>query len=45
MQSLLLVKVMPFDAEVRNEGIDRPIVGFTMAGCKRLDNVQECIEE
>ena len=44
-QSLLLVKVKPFNAKVRDEGIDRPIIGFTMVGHKRLDNVQECIED
>ena len=44
-QSLLLVKVKPFDAKVRDEGIDRPIIGFTMVGRKRLDNVQACIED
>lgn len=44
-QSLILVKVKPYSEEARNEGIDRPLIGYTMIGHKRLDNVQFCVEE
>ena len=44
-QSLLIVKVKPYNSKERDEGIYCPIIGFTMVGHKRLDNVQACIED
>ena len=44
-KSLLLVKARPFDRSKREEGRDQPIFGLTMAGHRRLDNVQKCIED
>jgi hypothetical protein len=44
-RSLMLVRRKPFDARVRDEGLDWPCFGFTMVGRKRLDNVQLCVED
>jgi hypothetical protein len=44
-RSLMLVRRKPFSAPVRDEGLDWPCFGFTMVGRKRLDNVQNCVEE
>jgi Macrocin-O-methyltransferase (TylF) len=44
-RSLMLVRKKPFDARVRDEGLDWPCFGFTMVGRKRLDNVQHCVED
>jgi hypothetical protein len=44
-RSLMLVRRSPFNAQVREEGLDWPCFGFTMVGRKRLDNVQNCVEE
>jgi hypothetical protein len=44
-RSLMLVRRKPFDARVRDEGLDWPCFGFTMVGRKRLDNVQHCVED
>lgn len=41
---LLLVKKRPFDFLARANGEDWPMIGFTMVGRKRLDNIQTCIE-
>lgn len=43
-RSLLLVKQKPFRAEIRDQGLDWPCFGYTMAGRRRLDNVQFCVE-
>jgi O-methyltransferase len=43
-RSLLLVKRRPFDARAREGGKDWPMFGFTMAGAKRLGNVEDCIK-
>lgn len=43
-KSLLLVKHNPLDSDARDEGRDWPLFGFTMAGHRRLDNVQMCVE-
>lgn len=40
---LLLVRRQPFDAEARINGRDWPLFGYTMAGHKRLDHMQQCI--
>lgn len=45
-RSYLLVKRIPFDAKAREIGRDWPnLIGFTMVGHRRLDNVQACIED
>ena len=44
-RSILLVKQRAFDATKRWEGRDWPLFGYTMAGRRRLDNVQACIED
>lgn len=43
--SMLVVQTAPFDANVRSEGADWPLIGYTMVGQRRLDNVQACVEE
>jgi O-methyltransferase len=43
-RSLLLVKELPYDHVQRERGIDWPMVGFTMVGHLRLDNIRTCIE-
>ena len=37
--------VAPFDDGTRTEGRDWPVVGHTMVGFKRLDNLQMCVED
>lgn len=44
-KSYLLIKVKKFDEEARENGIDWPLFGYTMAGLRRLDNVEFCVEE
>lgn len=44
-KAIILVKKTPFDLARREEGRDWPLFGFTMAGHKRLDNVQSCVED
>ena len=43
--SLRLLLYRPYDASARENGADWPMFGFTMVGTKRLDNIQECIED
>ena len=43
-RSLALVKKQPFRMDLREDGRDKPWFGYTMAGHRRLDNVQECVE-
>src|SRR5262245_44278363 len=40
-----LLKVVPFDAEARENGTDWPSICYSMVGLKRLDNLQACIEK
>ena len=42
--SLMLVKLRPYDSAARDEGRDWPLFGYTMAGMRRLDNVQHCVQ-
>jgi O-methyltransferase len=42
-RSLFLVKRQKFNAAAREAGEDWPMFGFTMAGTKRLGNVEECV--
>jgi O-methyltransferase len=44
-RSLLLVKWQSFDALARSRGEDWPMIGFTMVGLKRLENIQSCLED
>ena len=44
-KSMLLVKRRPFDANLREQGLDWPCFGYTMTGRRRLDNVQFCVED
>jgi hypothetical protein len=39
-----LLRRIPFDAEKRRLGKDWPAFGYSMAGLKRLDNLQFCVE-
>ncbi len=43
--NLLVIKSNCFDAEKRLEGRDWPLFGYSMAGLKRLDNIQSCVED
>lgn len=44
-RSLLLVRQRPFEKASREVGRDRPLIGFTMIGRKRLENIQACFED
>ena len=43
-RSLLLVKKKHSDRQLRESGKDWPMIGFTMVGHQRLDNIRTCIE-
>lgn len=43
-KSILIIKTRPFDKEIRENGDDWPMFGFTMTGHKRLNNIQFCVE-
>jgi O-methyltransferase len=43
-KNVMLVKQQPFDQERRDLGLDWPMIGYTMTGLRRLDNLQECVE-
>jgi O-methyltransferase len=38
------VRPQPFDASLRENGLDWPLEAETMIGRKRLDNIQHCVE-
>jgi hypothetical protein len=44
-RGLRLMQSRPFDPVARSEGKDWPPTAYTMAGLKRLDNVQWCVED
>jgi len=44
-KKLLLVQERPLDMALRNEGKDWPYFGYTMAGHRRLENVQHCVAD
>jgi O-methyltransferase len=44
-RGLRLVRTREFDRNVRDQGLDWPLFGFTMVGIRRLDNLQSCIED
>src|SRR5262249_19663238 len=39
----MLISSREFDPRRRERGEDWPVIGFTMVGAKRLDNIHECI--
>jgi len=39
-----LFKVVPFDPKAREFGTDWPSIAYSMVGCRRLDNLQWCVE-
>jgi O-methyltransferase len=39
-----LIRPRSYDPSVRADGLDWPLVGYTMIGEKRLDNLQACVE-
>lgn len=43
-KSLLLVRAQPYDQAQRENGMDWPMVGLTMVGHRRLENIRACIE-
>lgn len=43
-RGMALIRQHPFNAELRQKGIDWPLFGYTMVGRQRLDNVQLCVE-
>ena len=43
--NLQLARKIPYDDVARSEGRDWPLLGETMIGLKRLDNVQLCVED
>jgi O-methyltransferase len=40
-----IVRTRPYDANLRDQGLDWPLFGFTMVGIQRLNNLQLCIED
>jgi O-methyltransferase len=44
-KKLIILRRAPFDKVAREEGKDWPCFGYSMAGRRRLDNVQLCIED
>jgi len=44
-RKVLLVEERPLDMGLREEGRDWPYFGYTMAGHRRLENVQQCVED
>src|SRR5436305_195171 len=43
-RSLLLISNRPWNLELRDRGEDWPLIGFTMIGMRRLQNIRQCIE-
>jgi O-methyltransferase len=39
-----IFKTVPFDAKARELGTDWPSIGYSMAGLRRLDNLQFCVD-
>lgn len=44
-RGVALARIVPYDATARLEGRDHPPLAHTMIGLKRLDNIQECVEQ
>ena len=43
-RGLRLVRPVPMNAALREQGGDWPVTAYTMVGMKRLDNLQACLE-
>jgi len=43
-RGIRLVRIQKLDLNLRNQGLDWPLFGLTMAGTRRLDNIQNCIQ-
>lgn len=41
-KSLMLIRYKPYLPELREQGLDWPLFGFSMVGIKRLDNIHTC---
>jgi O-methyltransferase len=39
-----IVKMKPFDSVARENGLDWPMVGYSMIGLKRLENIELCLK-
>jgi len=39
-RGLILVRTVPYDAEIRRQGLDWPLFGYTMTGRSRLDTLE-----
>jgi hypothetical protein len=42
-RNLILVRTLRYDQELRRQGLDWPLFGYTMTGRARLDRLQECL--
>jgi O-methyltransferase len=43
-RGLKLIRTSRLDPDARDQGLDWPLFGMTMAGSRRLENIQECTE-
>jgi hypothetical protein len=43
-RDIVMVHVKPFQPHVRAKGADWPLVGYSMIGRRRMDNLQACVE-
>lgn len=41
----IMVKKKPYVVNVREQGLDWPLFGYTMIGIRRLDNIQQCVDQ
>lgn len=44
-RKVLLLRSIPYDDNLRQQGLDWPLFGYTMTGRHRLDALQKCIED
>ncbi len=44
-RGMALVRLHPYDAEARRQGLDWPLFGYTMTGRVRLDTLERCIND
>jgi len=44
-RGMALVRMHPYDAEARRQGLDWPMFGYTMTGRVRLDMLEHCIND
>jgi hypothetical protein len=42
---LILYTKIPYDQQAREEGSDWPILGYSMIGFRRMENIQFCVED